>query len=86
MIRALTKLLAVIAALVLTIWLVRDSMVFALRKADPITGRGRGCYTDLEIWLGVKQPTGWVRFAELVGAGTLAVSTTVVVVRWRRSE
>lgn len=49
-------------------WLVLDGFIFALMPDDPATGRERGCYTDIELWFGVKEPT-WIRGAEqIVGA------------------
>ncbi len=59
-------LLTVIACgLLLSLWLLRDGMIFGLRRADPVTGRARGCYTDIELRLGFKTPSGWVRPVEL---------------------
>ncbi|HEX4961498.1 MAG TPA: hypothetical protein VF173_11710 [Thermoanaerobaculia bacterium] len=49
-------------------WLVWDGFTFRLLAEDPSTGRERGCYTAIELWLGVKEPT-WIRGAEeIVGA------------------
>jgi|GEM_PF-2289613 len=56
------------AGWVLSAWLVWDGFTFALYGDDPATGMERGCYTDIELWLGVKEPT-WIRGAEqIVGA------------------
>jgi hypothetical protein len=49
-------------------WLFYDASTFALYKPDAVTGRERGCYTRLELFLGVKSPTSWIRPAEFVCA------------------
>ena len=72
--------------LILAVLLFRDATIFGLRKANPVTGRGRGCYTELEILLGIKHPTEWIRFAELTGAGVLAVAGVAAIITWRKSE
>ena len=38
-------------------WLLQDSFSFGLYPEDPVTGRERGCYTDVELALGLKQPS-----------------------------
>jgi len=84
--RSISKFFAIAAMCIVAIWLFRDSTVFALSKPDPVTGRGRGCYTELEILLGVKYPTEWIRFAELGGAGIFAVSAIAAIIAWRKPE
>ena len=84
--RTILKSFLVVAILLLAVWLFRDSTVFALRKPDPVTGRGRGCYTELEILLGIKYPTEWIRLAELAGGGILTVSAVTIIIRWRNSQ
>ena len=84
--RTILKILIVTSMLIAAIWLFRDSTTFALRPSDPTTGRGRGCYTDLEILLGVKHPPEWIRFTELAGAGILGVSIITVIFIWRKPE
>jgi hypothetical protein len=50
----------------LAVWLFRDANTFALRGIDRESGRGRGCYTDIEMMLGLKSPTDWVRPSEFI--------------------
>ena len=83
--RPIAKFLAVAAALILAVLLFMDSTTFALQKADPLTGRGRGCYTELEILLGVRRPTDCIRFTELAVAGVLGMSGVTIIITWRRS-
>jgi len=66
MTRLLLRVLAVIAMSLLAAWLFRDANTFALRRIDKESGWGRGCYTDIELMLGVQKPTGWVRPTEFV--------------------
>ncbi len=56
--------------LVVGAWLLADGIRFTLYAADPVTGRADGCYTTLEVWLGVQSPA-WLRTVELIGAITL---------------
>jgi hypothetical protein len=58
-------LIVVACGLLVSLWLLRDGMVFGLCKADPATGRARGCYTDIELLLVFKTPSSWVRPVEL---------------------
>lgn len=53
--------------IVIGAWLLSDGIAFTLYAADARTGREYGCYTMLELWLGVQQPT-WTRTVELLGA------------------
>jgi hypothetical protein len=73
MIRRFSSLVAAIVLLLVASWLFRDAATMALRAKDPESGRGRGCYTDLEIILDVQAPTGWVRPIEFVLAGVFGV-------------
>ncbi|HSS50208.1 MAG TPA: hypothetical protein VLX28_14820, partial [Thermoanaerobaculia bacterium] len=69
----------ILAQLRATHWLLSHLDSAAIRRRDPealqnrfqgipATGQERGCYTDIELWLGVKEPT-WIRGAEeIVGA------------------
>jgi hypothetical protein len=66
-------------------WLFYDASTFALYKADTATGRERGCYTRIELLLGVKSPTSWVRPAEFVCAGVIGVAA-LVLLAWRKSK
>ena len=84
--RSVLKLLLVVLLFLSAAGLFMDSITFALYAADPRSGRDRACYTRLEILLGVKQPTGWIRPTELVGSGILAAAGIAVMVRRMRSE
>ncbi len=68
--RALRHLIPAGALIVLGAWLLSDGILFVIYPADPRTGREAACYTQLELWLGVVQPT-WTRTVELIGAVTL---------------
>jgi hypothetical protein len=75
-------IVVVACGLLVSLWLLRDAMVFGLRKADPATGRARGCYTDIELLLAFKSPSVWVRPVELgVGAvmflGSLIIAANI---------
>ncbi|HXO22459.1 MAG TPA: hypothetical protein VOA87_21260 [Thermoanaerobaculia bacterium] len=67
-----------VAGAVLTLaiggWLLRDSLTFALAAADPGSGRVRGCYTTVENWLGVKEPSAVRRLELFAGAGVAGVT------------
>jgi len=52
------------ASVVLSIFLLADVSRKNLYGADPSTGRIFGCYSDLEILLGLKSPSGWIPPAE----------------------
>jgi len=46
--------LAAFALLVVAgLWLIGDAMTYALHPADPASGKPRGCYTKLDLLLGV---------------------------------
>lgn len=61
-----------LAAFVMTaaLWLLWDAGTFGLVKADPSTDRARGCYTQIEMLLGLKRPTEWIRPVEF-GLGAI---------------
>jgi hypothetical protein len=52
-----------------------------LYKPDAVAGRERGCYTGIELLLGVKSPTSWVRPAEFVFAGGIGITGLVLLAR-----
>jgi hypothetical protein len=62
-------------------WLFYDASTFALYKPDAVNGRERGCYTRLELFLGVKSPTSWIRPAEFVCAGGIGIPGLVMLAR-----
>ena len=45
-----------------------DAMSYALIAADPETGRARGCYTVIDLWLGHLQPNDSIRQFQLLGS------------------
>jgi hypothetical protein len=49
-------------------WLFIDAFTFGLQGADPATGRVKGCYTALDLWLGHLSPADWTRNVERVGS------------------
>ncbi len=51
------------AAWLASLALLGDSLTFALKPYDQVTGRARGCYTAVELALGLKGPP-WIRPAE----------------------
>ena len=58
-----------------------DGAVFALQAADPVTGRAKGCYTSIELLMGVTEPTAWIRAAELLVASIIGGMVVVPSVR-----
>jgi len=55
--RTAVRSLILVAALASGAWLFLDSFTFGLLAEDPDTGRARGCYTDVELALGLKKPS-----------------------------
>lgn len=74
------RIVAVVAMLLAAIILFLDANTFMIFAADPVTGRGRGCYTMLERLLGI-QGFSYVRGAEFWSAIFL-VPTSFLVFRW----
>ena len=66
-----SRLFIALAVITAGAWLFWDATTVALRAADPAIGRGRGCYTDLELAFGATHPHEWVRLVELGGGGLL---------------
>ena len=63
-----------------------DAMLFGLYPSDPVLGRRMGCYTFIELWLGLKSPTTWIRDAELYGSLALFMIGAVSAFLGWRSE
>jgi hypothetical protein len=62
-------------------------MIFGLYRADPATGRAKGCYTSIELFLGLKTPSDWVRPVELgIGAVTFFGSLTAIATVFTRQK
>jgi len=81
------------ASLLLSLWLLADVSRKNLYSADPATGRIFGCYSDLEMLLGLKSPSGWIPPAEaavgfllLLGAFIAGGVFTVRQLRERKEE
>jgi len=60
------------------VWLAMDSSRFALHRADPSSGRARGCYTAIEDAFQLKQPSTWIRPTEQLAAATLVLGIPLV--------
>ena len=54
-----------------------DAMSYALMAADPQTGRVRGCYTVVDLWLGHLQPHNSVRQIQLLGSLVAVVGSVL---------
>ena len=63
--KVLLRYLIPIGMIALAVFLGLDSLGFSLYEPDPSIGRRGGCYTDLEMLLGVVRPT-WIRDAQLL--------------------
>lgn len=83
---SIIKFFVVSALLTFAVFLFLDATIFGLTKANPATGRAKGCYTEFEIWMGVKRPTQWIRLAELAAAGVFAISGVTVMISGRSSK
>jgi hypothetical protein len=59
-------------------WLLLDSATYSLRPADPSTGRDRGCYTQLDLLLGLGASEGSVFRGTRLVEFVLGVAATVV--------
>jgi len=61
----LAKVLVMVGTVLVAGWLLMDASTTVLYARDPVGGRARGCYTKIEILLGLKSPTDWIRMTEL---------------------
>lgn len=84
--RSIVRISLLIGMLALALWLYWDSTTFALYKADPSTGRGRACFTQLEMLLGNSKPLDWMRYAELGVAAILSVSSVLLLTQQKREK
>jgi predicted membrane protein len=80
--RALMALVSIVVAA----WLFMDASTFAMVKANPETGRLRGCYTTLELIFGVKQPVEWVRPVQFVISSVLGIYGLALIVCWPKDR
>jgi hypothetical protein len=61
-----------------------DAELYSLHARDPVSGRSMGCYTHVELLLGVPRPTGWIREAEFYGSLALFVlAAATAFLAWR---
>lgn len=82
----LKRLSLMIGLFLLGGWLLMDATTQVLYARDPVSGRARGCYTDVEIFLGLKSRSDWIRITELVGGSTLGIAAIVVLIKWPESK
>ena len=85
--RVLFRYLLPVGMIALAVWLFVDGTKFSLYPPNPSIGRTGGCYTDLEIMLGVGRPT-WIRNAELLSPLVLLPMTIAswIMLRPRREQ
>jgi hypothetical protein len=74
-------LFAFLAAWGLSLWLIKDGFSYGLMPGDPVTGRAEGCYTAIEDWLGVMEPTPIRAVEQLLGA-ILFFGVPLVLLGW----
>lgn len=60
------------------VWVFMDANTLNLCYADPATGRERGCYTGLELSLGLQSPSGWIPLVELLFGMVLLVASLCI--------
>jgi hypothetical protein len=80
--RLARRALILAAAWLVSWWLVLDSWSYGLSPFDPATGRERGCYTDIETWLGFLQPSAWIRPAEQIVGTVLFLGIPLMIAVW----
>ena len=84
--RRIVHTMAVLVTGLVALWLLNDAMTFALYA--PWTGHRGGCYTAVELWLGVSEPHDAIREAEgLFGLSLLSAvvgGTLIWAIRRRR--
>ena len=83
--KILRALIALVSILIAA-WFFMDASIFAMVKANPETGRLRGCYTTLELIFGTKQPVEWVRAAEFVISAVLGIYGLALIVCWPKDK
>ena len=82
----LARLILIIACLLLAGCLFLDAACIAMMKANPATGRARGCYTTVELFFGAKSPTEWVRPAQFVASAILCFYGIALIVAWPKDK
>jgi len=81
-VKTLPRLSLAALAFVASFLLLADSCIYALRPEEPEIGRQQGCYTALELALGLKSPSV-VRYVEFLAAWVLLLGMPVL---WIRSK
>jgi hypothetical protein len=77
--RAAFKGVLALGGLALGSWLLEDSGTFVLMPAEPATSRTRGCYTTIELLVGVTSPSA-IRPTELLVGAVLFFASMIWVV------
>ncbi|HXO28283.1 MAG TPA: hypothetical protein VOA80_13120 [Thermoanaerobaculia bacterium] len=70
---------ALLAGMAAGAFLLVDSIVFRLAADDLPAGRERGCYTEIETWMGLLHPSDGVRLTEFILAIALLVIAPSVI-------
>ena len=66
-----TRVVGVVMTLTIGLFLLMDATTFALMAADPATGRPSGCFTAVELMLGITEPNGVREIEWLASIGML---------------
>ena len=74
-----------VAVVCLACLLFFDATSYAMMPEDLALGLRGGCYTEVELWVGVKQPS-FIRDAELVGGFVLLALTPFLWASARREQ
>jgi hypothetical protein len=79
------KIAVIVLVPIVGLWLLVDSLTFALSPPDRITGRAKGCYTSIESILGFSEPSDQLRQAQSWVGGTLSFGVPMAFIARRRS-
>jgi hypothetical protein len=66
--------------------LLADATSYVLLPADSVSGRERGCFTAVDLALGLSRPSELTRMSELVLGGALLILSVVALRIWRRER
>jgi len=84
---AATRVAGALMTLAIGAFLFLDANTFVLMAADPATGRPKGCFTAVELMLGVSESSGIRGIEWLVSIGLLLAVPVMAIsalVRWFR--
>ena len=84
--RAFPRILIAVFCFLFAALLFLDASAQVLAKPNPSTGRVRGCYTMLELVLGMKAPTKWIRLGEFGLSATAGVCAVLILIYRPRAE